>query len=305
MPIYLDRDLSSHKPDSAGQCIEIGLINNMPDGALKATEHQFLRLLDSAADGIAVRLMFYALPEVRRTDWGRHHISSFYSSIDSLWNRQLDGLIMTGCEPQASNLRNEPYWAGMTRVIDWAEQNTHSAIWSCLAAHAAVLHRDGIVRRQFNEKRFGVFQCDRVSEHPLVAGMNPRVPMPHSRWNDLPEDELTACGYQVLTRGEQAGVDMFVKQSKSLSVFFQGHPEYEAKTLLYEYRRDLQRHLRGEQDTSPEMPQGCSSQDDPWRSAAQRIYSNWLTYLCARKDELQRRRPDRESVVFQQAAGGD
>ena len=273
--------------------------------SLKTTEHQFLRLLDSAADGIAVRLMFYALPEVPRTDRGRRHISSFYSSMDNLWNRQLDGLIMTGCEPQAPNLRNEPYWAAMAGVIDWAEQNTHSAIWSCLAAHAAVLHRDGIVRRQLDEKRFGVFQCDRVSDHALVAGVNSRVLMPHSRWNDLPEDELTARGYRVLTRGKEAGVDMFVKQSKSLFIFFQGHPEYEAKTLLYEYRRDLQRHQRGDSDTSPEIPQGCSSHVDPWRAAAQRIYSNWLTYLRARKDELQKKRPDRESVVFQQAAGGD
>src|SRR5439155_887918 len=39
-------------------------------------------------------------------------------------------------------------------------------------------------------------------------------------------------------------------------VFFQGHPEYDAVTLLLEYRRDLGRYLRGERDAHPAMPKG-------------------------------------------------
>ena len=307
MPIYLDRDLPRHNSldASAARCIDIGLINNMPDGALKATEHQFIRLLDAVADGVAVRLIFYALPEVPRSDGARRHIDSFYSSIHSLWNRGLDGLIMTGCEPHARNLQDEPYWASMTRVIDWAEHHTHSAIWSCLAAHAAVLHCDGIQRRRLSEKCAGVFECTQVTDHPLLAGFNSPVAMPHSRWNDLAEDELTACGYRVLTRAEGVGADMFVKQRNSLFVFFQGHPEYEANTLVHEYGRDLKRYLRGQSDTRPEMPQGCSNPSDPWRSAATHIYRNWLMYLCASKDELLGKRPQRESMVLHQAAGAD
>jgi homoserine O-succinyltransferase len=359
MPIYLNRDLSSHNTpaggkwpcrnsagDSAANCIDIGLINNMPDGALKATEHQFIRLLDSVADGVAVRLMFYTLPEVPRSALGRRHVNSFYSSIDSLLSRRLDGLIVTGTEPRTSNLRDEPYWANMARVMEWAEHNTHSAVWSCLAAHAAVLHNDGITRRRLSQKRCGLFQFTRVSDHPLIAGISSLGAMPHSRWNDLAEDELTACGYRILTRAEHAGVDAFVKQGKSLFVFFQGHPEYEAKTLLHEYGRDLRRYLRRESDTYPDIPHGyfdreaedalmalraraeCDRREelladfptalaernlaDPWRSAAIRIYGNWLTYLCARKGYLLKKGPgrrgstrERESLVLQRAAGAD
>ena len=54
---------------------------------------------------------------------------------------------------------------------------------------------------------------------------------------------------------------MFVKQRKSLFVFFQGHPEYEANTLLLEYRRDIRRFLRRERDTYPPMPQGYFDED--------------------------------------------
>src|SRR2546422_9778102 len=80
--------------------------------------------------------------------------------------------------------------------------------------------------------------------------------MPHSRWNDIPEDALASCGYRVLTRSEDAWVDSFVKQRNSLFVFFQGHPEYDAVTLLLEYRRDIGRFLRRERESYPIMPYG-------------------------------------------------
>jgi homoserine O-succinyltransferase len=304
--------------ESDARCVHIGLINNMPDTALKATERQFLALLDAAADGMVVRLTFYALPDVPRTDLARRHVSSFYSGIDDLWDRHLDGLIVTGTEPQAPNLMDEPYWGSLTKVLRWAEDNTHSTVWSCLAAHAALLHIDGIVRRKFSEKRFGIFECARVSDHELTAGAPPRLQMPHSRWNGIPEDAMTSCGYRVLTRSEDAGVDLFVRQRKNLFVFFQGHPEYEVNTLLLEYRRDIRRFLRGERDVYPTMPRGYFDQDavdaltavreralsdrrealleefpsalvagkitNTWGSTAARIYHNWLLYICTQKD---------------------
>ncbi len=81
--------------------------------------------------------------------------------------------------------------------------------------------------------------------------------IPHSRWNEVRADELTSCGYQVLTQSVEAGVDLFVKEKKdSLFVHFQGHPEYGARTLLKEYRRDIKRFLRRERETYPTMPHG-------------------------------------------------
>ena len=64
--------------------------------------------------------------------------------------------------------------------------------------------------------------------------------IPHSRWNEVRADALTACGYEILTQSAEAGVDLFVKKKKdSLFVHFQGHPEYSVRTLLKEYRRDI------------------------------------------------------------------
>jgi homoserine O-succinyltransferase len=301
---------------SDGNCLEIGLINNMPDAALEATERQFLALLEAAADGMDVRLRVYALPEVPRTDRGRRHVDETYLPIGELWDSALDGLIVTGTEPLAQDLVDEPYWESLTRLVDWTELNTYSSVWSCLAAHAAVLHLDGVARRRLADKRFGVFECARISAHPLTAGLPPRIRMPHSRWNELPEHALTASGYRVLTRSAEAGVDMFVRHGHSMFVFFQGHPEYEPQTLLLEYRRDVRRFLRREREAYPPVPQGyfdpaavaaldalreraLSNPDEAllaevpvtlgetiehtWRSAAVRAYRQWLRYMSAQK----------------------
>ena len=332
MPITLDRDLAgSGQPlhsnccwrspndthESAENCLSIGLLNNMPDAALQATERQFSTLLNASAHRIVVRLSLYALPDIPRGASARTYINRFYSTIEKLWDSHLDGLIVTGTEPRSPNLVDEPYWGSLTRVLDWADDNTYSTICSCLAAHAAVLHTDGIGRRPLDQKRFGVFEFTCLSGSGLMKEAPRRFRMPHSRWNDLPEDELTSCDYRVLTRNKNAGVDTFVKKRKSLFVFFQGHPEYETNSLLLEYRRDVGRYLRKEREFYPEMPQGyfdsCLSQAlrsfrqrairnrreeflaefpashvaanvaNTWFPAAVGMYGNWLAHLCAEK----------------------
>ena len=312
------RAATTRRPESKPTCIDIGLVNNMPDAALGATERQFHALLRAAADDVDVQLTLYTLPEVPRTDFGREQVSR-YSDFRDLWKSHHDGLIVTGTEPRAADLRDEPFWESLTNVLEWAESHTYSTILSCLAAHAGILHIDGIARRPLGDKRFGVFECVRVSDHPLTAAAPSRLQMPQSRWNEVPEEALLACGYRVLTRSEEAGVDSFVKQRKSLFVFFQGHPEYEATTLLLEYRRDIGRFLRHERDTYPPLPHGYFDEEtvaaltalrerarldrreellaefptamaagkvtNTWRATAESLYHNWLQYICAQKQQ--------------------
>src|SRR6516225_2844472 len=110
-PSPLDGNSAMEYQGWGDRCLHIGLINNMPDGALEATERQFLTLLDAAAtEGMLVRVSFYALPNVPRNDWGRYRVKHFYSGVESLYKSRLDGLIVTGREPRTSNLKDEPYW---------------------------------------------------------------------------------------------------------------------------------------------------------------------------------------------------
>lgn len=305
--------------EQSARCLTIGLINNMPDGALEATERQFLSMLDAASGSLQIRLLLFSFSGIARTREAASHIRTFYSGVEKLWNARLDGLIVTGREPRTKNLTEEPYWKEFTRVLDWARENTYSSIWSCLAAHAAVQYRDGIPRVRKRTKQCGVFECVAVNEHPLIAGVGRRWRLPHSRWNGLSEWALKRHGYTVLTRSEDAGVDSFVKLDKSLFICFQGHPEYEANSLLLEYRRDVARYLRGESELYPDAPRNYFDEDtlselrafqqeavrrphkellaevygallrakveEAWRPAANRIYRNWLEYVSAEKQK--------------------
>jgi homoserine O-succinyltransferase/O-acetyltransferase len=301
--------------------LHIGLVNNIGDAAMGATEEQFLTLLEAAAGDMLVLVTLYAMPEVERKPLGQRRVGSFYWSIEQLWEQlpeqHPDGLIVTGREPVTSDLREEAYWPSLTRILAWTQEHARSAVWSCLAAHAAVLALDGVERVRSQHKHFGIFNCRHAEPHALLAGAPANLKIPHSRWNGVSADQLAANGYQVLTRTNDGGVDTFVKQDAGLLVFFQGHPEYESKTLMGEYRRDVGRYLKGERESYPLLPMDyfdaetkrslreveakarASRQEkllsevsallesvriqNTWRSTAALIYRNWLKRLWTQK----------------------
>ena len=294
------RILSAHRNESRNHGISLALINNMPDAALEDTELQFFELLDIASGDVPVFVKLYSLNGIPRTDRGDRHLNSFYWGMDDLWNSRFDGVIMTGTEPRSPDLRNEPYWRILTEVLDWAERNTASTILSCLAAHAGVLHSDGIPRHPLRDKQFGVFDFKKSAEHPLTSSTPQTIRFSHSRWNEVRADELTASGYVVLTQSAEGGVDSFVKKKKqSLFVHFQGHPEYGAHTLLKEYRRDIKRFLRRERETYPTMPQHY------FDAAAETLLADFrATAETDRREEDSREEARREELMdgFPEAA---
>lgn len=293
----------------------IGLVNNMPDPALQTTERQFRELLQAAGVDYDIRLRLFSFPELIRGEGGKAYIASHYEPVDHLWTGDLDGLIVTGAEPRTPALSDEVYWRSLTRLVEWANDREVPTVWSCLAAHGAVLHLDGIARRRLGEKISGVFSCAKSSAHPLMTGLPSSWRIPHSRLNTLDAERLVEHGYEVLSFSEDAGPDTFLLQRRAPFVFFQGHPEYDADTLFREYRRDVGRFLTGLMNCYPEMPRGyfddvatralmtfrARAQRQPsrelleefpggdgrerpahaWHDVAIRIYANWLRHFVA------------------------
>ena len=305
--------------------LRIGLVNNMPDGALLATECQFHSLLNAAAkDEFEIELSFYSLPEIRRSGDADTRVKDCYQSLGKLSSDSPDALIVTGREPAAAALKDEAYWNSLAQLHDWARENTYSTVWSCLAAHAAVHHGDGIERTRGPRKLSGVYQCERYSLSPLTRGLPLYFSLPHSRWNGIAESALQRHGYQILSRGSEVGADIFVKEYESLFVFFQGHPEYQAETLMLEYCRDVSRYLSGASNSLPMIPENyfapeteealagiyrkaenCRDKsleqelmdvlvnvqvEAPWAPIATRIYKNWLEFIHAQKCKGKRQR---------------
>jgi len=323
MPVFVEaqggRPLWTKKQNTfahgaGAQAVRIALVNNMPDAALEDTELQFFDLIDAASNDVPVVVKLYSLTGVPRTERGTRRLNTFYYGLDDLWNTPIDALIATGTEPQQPRLQQEPYWGNLVNLLDWAERNTVSTVLSCLAAHAGVLHSDGIERHRLADKRFGVFEFPTSGSHELTRNIGATVRFPHSRWNEVRADALESCGYTIMSHSKEAGVDCFVKRKKNcLFVHFQGHPEYQSQTLFKEYRRDIKRYLRQERETYPTAPVGyfgeeatkrltdfrqraianrdedvmtdfpetflTSSLQNGWRDSAVRIYGNWLTLI--------------------------
>ena len=290
--------------------VQVGLVNNMPDAAMRATELQFARILKDAAGVLDVRLRLFSLAGVPRGEQARARMEGFYDDAAFLQATGIDALIVTGAEPKSGDLRDEPYWPELAHLIDWAETHTVSTLFSCLAAHAAVLHLDGVPRRPLPRKLSGVFSRARVEDDPLFFNMGLESAVPHSRRNDIAESDLAAKGYRVLARLADGQADIFTRElpGHSRFVFLQGHPEYDPPILGREYLRDMGRFLRGEAETAPtpqenyfdratenrlaaagrdldaltEIVHGALPRAH-WRDATVRFFTNWLNLVAAAK----------------------
>ncbi|MGH7653338.1 MAG: homoserine O-acetyltransferase/O-succinyltransferase family protein, partial [Gemmatimonadaceae bacterium] len=104
--------------------IVVGVVNNMQDSALRTTERQFRELLAASAGDRAIRVKFFSIPELPREKKGRAYVDTHYEDIANIANAGLDGLIVTGTDPQGNVLVEEPYYKQLTQLVDWAEDHT-------------------------------------------------------------------------------------------------------------------------------------------------------------------------------------
>ena len=235
--------------------LHIGLLNMMPDAALAATERQFFRLIGEANQIAQFYVHPFSIPALPRGADGQAHIDRHYETFEQIREQGLDALIITGANVTGPDLSQEPFWQPLIEVIDWACENATSTLCSCLATHAVMQFRYGQKRRHLGFKRWGVYP-HRVTDraHPLVAGINTRFDVPHSRFNDISRRQFEEAGVRVLAESEEAGVHLAVSEDLFRIVFFQGHPEYDSISLLKEYKREVVRFTRGQRDDYPPLP---------------------------------------------------
>lgn len=311
--------------------LHIGILNMMPDSALEATERQFMRLVGGSNHIAQFHVHLFTIDGAPRGQQGLDHISRYYEPFDKIQNEGLDALIVSGANVTQANLSDESFWRPLTQVFEWAKQNVTSILCSCLATHALTEYCYGLKRTHLGEKRWGVFPhyvMDR--HHPLVADINTRFDVPHSRFNELFRKDFDCAGLKILVESEAAGVHLAVSSDLFRIVFFQGHPEYDIISLLKEYKREVYRYFYGERKDYPPYPENyfneaakrilaeyrqqiidCKQRgfdipefpeakiapyiDTTWRDSAKAVFNNWLgrVYQITNKD---RRLPFMEDI---------
>lgn len=296
--------------------VTVGLLNLMPDAALRATDRQFIRLVSAAAGEFDIWVQPFTAAAEARGDEARAHVADHYASFDEIQRDGLDALIVTGANPAQDDLERETFWGELGEVLDWAQESTSSILCSCLATHAVLQKYRGTTRRRLPEKMWGLYLHRILADHPLLDGLDEPVEAPHSHWYDVTRQEMEAAGLTVLMESDEAGVHMAVDDD-DFYVFFQGHPEYDLVSLLKEYRRELARFYRAERDDYPPQPahyfdegsvaeleayrpvleaarrdgrnpprlteaELLPKEQHPWNEQGQVIYRNWLREVVRR-----------------------
>ncbi|MBM23923.1 MAG: homoserine O-succinyltransferase [Gammaproteobacteria bacterium] len=296
------------------QELHIGLLNLMPDAALQATERQFICLLGSD-ESILVHVYPTTVASSKRGEEFQDYISKNYNDIRTIYASELDGLIISGANPSKPDMTDEPFWAPLVEVMDWAMENTNSIICSCLATHALMKYYFNIDRELRDQKSWGVFPHKIAKQsNPLLAGLDDGFMGPHSHSYDLPLKKLLETHLEILAYNNQAG--FFLASTKDTKlVLFQGHPEYDAISLLKEYQREIINYLNGLRSDYPLLPENYFSQEAipileniqkkvllskelsnfpeldlsslvkvEWKSPGKILYRNWLNILASAKE---------------------
>ncbi|PCK00273.1 MAG: homoserine O-succinyltransferase [Zetaproteobacteria bacterium] len=236
--------------------MHIGLLNMMPDAALMATERQFFRLVGESNQIAQLYIHPFTLPELERSAKTKEYINQYYETFEQLKANGLDALIVTGANVSGTNLETEPFWEPLKEIMDWAQNNVASTLCSCLATHA-------VMQSRYNQKRsalpdgklWGVYKHNVMNrKHPLVRNMNTVFDVPHSRHNTITQEQFDAAGMNTLIASKEAGTHIAVSPDGFRLVCMQGHPEYDAISLLKEYQREITLYKSGEHDTPPPMP---------------------------------------------------
>lgn len=242
--------------------IVVGILNNMSDGSLRATEHQFCSLFHSASP-VPIRILLYTLRSIVRSSNARRYLDSVgYRPSHHLAIDRPHCLVITGAEPAKGPLCSAPFWGELVEVLKWAIRTERPIVLSCLATHAALDYVSKVGRHKLPVKCFGVYNHITCSDHPLTRQVLCQLPVPHSRWHTIDTSQIIGAGYIPLIWSPLAGAHCFINDLPMPWLFMQGHPEYSATTLIKEYRRDMERFLAGISPSAPMLPSGILDQEN-------------------------------------------
>ena len=233
--------------------LHIGLLNIMPDAALEATERQFFRLVGHSNQIAQFYMHPFSLSSIERGPKASEHLKTHYKTFDEIKVQGLDALIISGAKPP-QDLKRAPFYQQLKEVVDWSYEHVTSTLCSCLATHAVMQFKYGQKRQAVGAKHWGVFPHKVVNRvHPLVKGVNTRFDIPHSRFNEISEFQFAKAEVEVLAKSP-IGVHLAVSPDLFRIVFFQGHPEYDAISLLKEYKREVALYLENNGTEYPAIP---------------------------------------------------
>ena len=146
---------------AAGPRLRVGLVNNMPDRVLAATERQFHNIIQAADPGPRSSTCSCSrspgsnvIPKYSST------MAARYRPAEAIAEAGLSALVVTGAKAGDGPLKLSPYWPDFARLVDLAAVSAtlYSLVVPCRARRGRASRRDRAPRRSAN-KCSGFFSC--------------------------------------------------------------------------------------------------------------------------------------------------
>ena len=269
----LESSQASHQDIRA---IRVLLLNLMPKKI--ETEIHLLRMLSNSPLQVDVELLRITDKPSRSTPID--HMENFYKDFSQVRNKKYDGMIITGAPLGQVPFDEVSFWEDLKEIMDWTVGNVTSVMFLCWAVQAAMYHLYSVDKAILPQKISGVYPHRLVNPlSPIVRGFDDRFDAPHSRYAEVPADELAQLDeIDIISDSEIAGPYIWSHRD-GRHLFVTGHSEYEPGCLKDEYNRDV------EAGINPRIPENYFPGNDPaqepivtWKSHGNLLFSNWLNY---------------------------
>lgn len=251
--------------------LKIGLVNLMPEKT--ATERQWFKAMAASAYWIEPKLIRMAShtashePEVVT--------SERYEDSAKVDLQALDAVIITGAPVEHLDFEAVGYWQELSLFLDRCIQQAVPVLSICWAAQALLYKRFGLEKLSLPSKCFGLY-AHQVVLPALGLEANQSLILPHSRHTGWQRQALEALSSVKLIL-DSPEVGPFALVDELGNYYFSGHGEYEADTLVKEYKRDLERR---KPITVPKGflcdDQGSWSRSYAWEDDFYRLFHHWL-----------------------------
>lgn len=255
------------------RALRIGILNIMP----QAKTYEYSLLFPLGRSVMQINPIWIKLKTHGYKSTPEEHLANLYVYFEeAVKDRHLDGLIVTGAPVEEIPFEEVTYWDEICEILAYARQNIASTMGICWGglALAKIL---GIEKVPFDQKLFGVYKAKNLDKcHRITGEFDDVFYLPQSRHSGIPDDVLEAKFDQglvnLLAYSSEAGYIIF-ESCDQRYIMHLGHPEYDARRLIEEYERDME---RGMENVHEPEHVNVENPVNLWRCNGLEFFSQWI-----------------------------
>ncbi len=256
--------------------LRIGILNIMPN----VQTYEFNLLYPLGKSILQIIPVWIKLSTHEYSSSSHEHMNDLYVTFrEAIYDRPLDGLIITGAPVEELDFKDVQYWDEVVSIIEFARKNIISTLGICWGG-MALAKTIGIEKTPFNTKLFGVFEINNlVPGHPITGDLDDVFRCPLSRHsgysNEVLIEERDKNNINLLAHSDVAGYVIFETIDHRF-VMHLGHPEYNSGRLIEETMRDR---TKKREDVNDPVNFDLENPINCWRSHRNEFFSQWIKYI--------------------------